>query len=84
MKIPASRRVFFLGVMGWEDDSQVCRRRYRRTPLRIGQARGYCYGLKLKALRPRFRTIHSFPDGAGSPMLDLGLRSYFLDIPVDD
>ena len=39
---------------------------------------------KALSLRPRFRTIHSFPDGTGSSMLKLGLQSYFLDFPVDD
>ena len=51
MRIPASRRVSFLGVMGWGDgDSQVCRRRRRRRTPPDGRW-------------PRFRTIHSFPDG---------------------
>ena len=31
MRIPGSRRVFFLGVVGWgEGNIQVCRRRRRR------------------------------------------------------
>ena len=33
VRVPASRRIFFLGVMEWGDgDSQVSRRRRRRTP----------------------------------------------------
>ena len=49
MRIPASRRVFFPGVMGWgEGDIQMSRRR-RWSPL--------------DGRWPRFRTIHSFPDG---------------------
>ena len=55
MRIPASRRVFFLGVMGWE----------------MVIARCVVVDGPLKSW-------------TGSPMLKLGLQSYFLDIPVDD
>ena len=64
---------FFLGVMGWGDgDIQACDDVVVVDgPPQMGDGQDSA------------QSIHS-QNWTGSPMLKLGLQSYFLDIPVDE